>query len=83
MDKKGVLKLYRKMLKASKNFEQYNFREYSKRRVRDGFKENKAVNDQKRLKELIIDAQDNLGVIERQSKLSQLYIAPDLVIEKK
>lgn len=44
---------YRQLLRQSEQFASYNFREYAKRRTRDAFRENKAVEDQRKIQELV------------------------------
>lgn len=44
---------YRQLLRQSEQFASYNFREYAKRRTRDAFRENKAVDDQRKIQELV------------------------------
>ncbi|KDN67132.1 putative complex 1 protein [Colletotrichum sublineola] len=44
---------YRQLLKSGDQFAAYNFREYAKRRTRDAFRENKNVEDPRRVQELI------------------------------
>jgi LYR motif-containing protein 4 len=41
------------MLRQGGQFSAYNFREYAKRRTRDAFRENKDVEDERRIQELI------------------------------
>jgi hypothetical protein len=53
---KGVFVLlsqYRQLLRQGDQFAAYNFREYAKRRTRDAFRENKSVDDPRRIQELI------------------------------
>uniref|UniRef100_A0A1B0CM77 Complex 1 LYR protein domain-containing protein n=1 Tax=Lutzomyia longipalpis TaxID=7200 RepID=A0A1B0CM77_LUTLO len=46
MSSKGkILSLYKLMLRESQKFTSYNYREYARRRIRDGFRDNKAVSD--------------------------------------
>jgi hypothetical protein len=54
---------YRQLLKQSDQFAAYNFREYAKRRTRDAFRENKNVDDSKRVQELIRDGMRELQVL--------------------
>jgi hypothetical protein len=44
---------YRQLLRQSEQFASYNFREYAKRRTRDAFRENRAVEDQRKIQELV------------------------------
>jgi hypothetical protein len=44
---------YRQLLRQGNQFSAYNFREYAKRRTRDAFRENKGVDDPRRVQELV------------------------------
>lgn len=44
---------YRQLLRQGTQFTAYNFREYAKRRTRDAFRDNKGVNDERRIQELV------------------------------
>jgi hypothetical protein len=44
---------YRQLLRQGNQFSAYNFREYAKRRTRDAFRENKNVDDPRRIQELM------------------------------
>lgn len=44
---------YRQLLRQGAQFSAYNFREYAKRRTRDAFRENKDVDDPRRVQELV------------------------------
>jgi hypothetical protein len=44
---------YRNLLRFSNRFAAYNFREYSKRRTKDAFRENKGVEDPRHIQELL------------------------------
>ena len=48
-----TLRQYRQLLRQGTQFPAYNFREYAKRRTRDAFRENKAVDDPRRVQELV------------------------------
>ncbi|XP_038070137.1 LYR motif-containing protein 4-like [Patiria miniata] len=76
-----VLKLYREILRESKKFTGYNYREYALRRTKVAFRENKSLTDEAKIKALIQEAEENLQIIKRQVVLSQLYKDPSLVIE--
>lgn len=68
-----VLSLYRQMLRASQKFDNYNFREYSLRRVREEFHRHKNEQDSAVIEALVKKAKENLEIIERQSLISRLY----------
>ena len=44
---------FRQLLRQSSQFANYNFREYAKRRTRDGFREHGAEVEERRVQELI------------------------------
>lgn len=44
---------YRQLLRQGNQFAAYNFREYAKRRTRDAFRENRSVEDPRRVQELV------------------------------
>lgn len=76
-----ILQLYKQFMKNARHFNDYNFREYFLRRARLGFKENKEVHDPQTLSTLFVEAQRDLGVLKRQSVLSQMYTFDKLVVE--
>ncbi|XP_040160410.1 LYR motif-containing protein 4 [Anopheles arabiensis] len=81
--KMKVLSLYKQLLRASQKFDSYNYRMYALRRIRDAFRENRALTDNAAIASELSYAQKNLEIIKRQTVIGQLYGAPDkLVIEK-
>lgn len=44
---------YRQLLRQGEQFASYNFREYAKRRTRDAFHENKAIQDPRQIQEFV------------------------------
>lgn len=44
---------FRSLLRQSREFASYNFREYAKRRTVDAFRENKGVTEERRVQELM------------------------------
>ncbi|XP_065064240.1 LYR motif-containing protein 4-like [Rhopilema esculentum] len=78
-----VIKIYRQMMRAGEQFGSYNFREYAKRRIRDGFKEHINEADGIKIKSSIVKAQENLALIKRQVLIGQMYHPEKLIIEKK
>lgn len=47
-----VRSLFRSLLRQSRQFAAYNFREYAKRRTRDAFREHSTESDARRIQEL-------------------------------
>ncbi|XP_035891724.1 protein bcn92 [Anopheles stephensi] len=81
--KMKVLSLYKQLLRASQKFDSYNYRMYALRRIRDAFRDNKALTDGATIASELSYAQKNLDIIKRQTIVGQLYGARDkLVIEK-
>jgi len=80
---KEVLSVYRQLLRASQQFTNYYFREYSIRRTREDFRANRSVSDAQRITQLLDYARRNLDIIKRQALIGRLYGHQDLVIEAK
>lgn len=76
-----VLALYKQMLENAYKFDNYNFREFAKRKVVDSFKKNKNISDPEAVKTLYNDAINNLAMLKRQSTISQMYTFDKLVVE--
>lgn len=68
-----TLALYKVMMRESSKFNDFNFRSYFQRRVRDGFKESKSLTNGPQIQEQLTIAKQNLEMIRRQSTLSQLF----------
>jgi len=79
--KEQVLQLYRQFMRASSRFNNYNFRHYFLRRSRDAFKESKNVEDPEKIHSLLSKAREELQVLQRQSRISQMYTTDKLVVE--
>ncbi|XP_055606137.1 LYR motif-containing protein 4-like [Uranotaenia lowii] len=77
-----VLSLYRQLIRESQKFTSYNFRNYALRRIRDSFRDNKALNDSALIESQLQFGQKNLEMIRRQVLVSQLYQTDKLVIEQ-
>ncbi|KAJ3412305.1 LYR motif-containing protein 4 [Chytridiales sp. JEL 0842] len=78
-----ILDLYRSLLRSARLFTAYNFREYVQRRSKDAFRNSQSVQDAREIRRLYEFGKKELGVAERQGRLSQMYSGIDkLVIEK-
>ncbi|EHK17175.1 uncharacterized protein TRIVIDRAFT_41665 [Trichoderma virens Gv29-8] len=73
--------LYRQLLRQGNEFSSYNFREYAKRRTRDAFRENAAVEDPRKIQELIQKGLKELQTMKRQTVIGQFYKLDRLVVE--
>jgi hypothetical protein len=58
-----VRSLYRQLLRQSKQFAAYNFREYATRRTRDAFRENQTVTEEGKVQDLIEKGQKELRML--------------------
>lgn len=76
-----ILSLYRQLIKNSKHFTNYNFREYFLRKSRLEFKQNMNLTDPKKIQDMFATANNELSVLKRQSIVSQLYTFDKTVIE--
>ncbi|XP_041376509.1 LYR motif-containing protein 4-like [Gigantopelta aegis] len=76
-----VLSLYRLLLRAGRQFTDYNYRNYALRRARDAFHENKTVADKQKIQDLVNEAKKNLEIIKRQVIIGQMYGHGKLIIE--
>lgn len=73
------LNLYKKLFTQATKFNDYNYREYAKRRIRDHFRAGEK--DQAKLRALYEFGLRELKSLKRQTTLAQLYISPKLIIE--
>ena len=80
-NKHAVLGLYRAMLRSSSKIENYNFRSYAKRRVRDAFHAGKMEKDAGRVTALLYSARENQKLIDRQVLLGSMYRDQAVIIE--
>jgi len=58
-----VRSLYRSLIRQSKQFAAYNFREYARRRTQDAFREYSTVSDERRIQELMQHGLKELQVL--------------------
>eukprot|EP01133_Synstelium_polycarpum_P000404 gene404-477_t len=78
--KEIVLHLYRSMTREAGKFASYNFREYTKRRVALGFRENKGASPEA-VKSLIAHSLNDMDMLKRQTLINSLYSQRKVVIE--
>lgn len=78
---KQILSLYKQLLSKAYKFDNYNFREYSKRRVHDAFKEHKNLKEEDKIVAFFNEGVDNLALLSRQTAISQMYTSEKLVVE--
>ncbi|KAH7316769.1 hypothetical protein B0I35DRAFT_433951 [Stachybotrys elegans] len=73
--------LYRQLLRQGGQFPAYNFRDYAKRRTRDAFRANAAVQDERDIQELLQKGLKELQAMKRQTVVGQFYQFDRLVVE--
>ncbi|WPK25083.1 hypothetical protein PUMCH_002384 [Australozyma saopauloensis] len=78
---KQVLQLYKSILSKASKFDNYNFREYFRRKAQHDFKEHKNVADEQQITRLYNEGIDQLALLNRQSAISQMFTFEKLVVE--
>lgn len=79
--KQEILSLYKSLLSKSFKFDNYNFREYARRRVVDEFKFNKSLSSPEEITKFYNKGIDQLAMLTRQTTISQMYTFDKLVVE--
>ncbi|EAS35089.2 iron-sulfur cluster biosynthesis protein Isd11 [Coccidioides immitis RS] len=74
--------LFRSLLRQSKQFSNYNFREYALRRTRDAFREHQQETEERKIQELLQKGIQDLRMMKRQTVISQFYQLDRLVVEE-
>lgn len=69
------------MLEKAYKFDNYNFREYAKRKITHSFKENKSLTNQEEINNFYNQGIKDLSMLSRQSTISQMYTFEKLVVE--
>lgn len=73
VSKSQVLSLCRSLLRAGRQYPDYNIREYTKRRTMDGFRMNKDLTDPSKISEVYAEGKEQLEVVERVLKVYLAY----------
>ncbi|GAM90345.1 hypothetical protein ANO11243_083880 [Dothideomycetidae sp. 11243] len=69
-----VRSLYRSLLRTSRQFAAYNFREYAKRRTKDAFREHSTVSDERRIQELMQKGIKELQMLKVRREKKELWV---------
>jgi len=77
----GALSLYHKLMREGNKFKNFNYKEYSKRRIRSEFKENASIKDPRKITQLISKGNLELESLRRQTFLNNMYFDRPLVVE--
>ena len=78
-----TLRLYKQLLREGSKFADYNFREYTLRKIKDTFRQNMNETDACKIKDLNKSAEENLEVIKRQVAIGNMYSHNKIVVEGK
>nr|POE89934.1 lyr motif-containing protein 4 [Quercus suber] len=76
-----VRALYRSLMRQSRQFAAYNFREYATRRTRDAFRAHEQEADARKVQELMQKGLKELQMLKRQTVVSQFFQLDRLVVE--
>ncbi|KAI0287180.1 hypothetical protein BC826DRAFT_1093441 [Russula brevipes] len=79
---KAILQLYATMLKTSRSFSSYNFREYFLRRTKSTFRDIQNERDPERVAALYSDNVKELAALKRGAIVNQLYGGWTLAVER-
>ncbi|XP_032453210.1 LYR motif-containing protein 4B [Nasonia vitripennis] len=77
----AILELYRNLIKESKKWCSYNYREYALRKIRYEFQQNKSLQDPAKIDDCYKRGLESLDVLRRQVTIGNLYKTDKLVIE--
>jgi len=84
LHRNSVLSLYRVLVKEGSKFKNYNFREYSKRRLRAEFEEHRHETNEEKILSLISKGQKELESLRRQVLVNNLYVrGPSIVVDSR
>ncbi|KAL4250969.1 complex I LYR family protein [Abortiporus biennis] len=78
----SLLHLYSSMLRTSRQFSSYNFRQYFLRKTKEQFRDIQHENDPAKLSAFYGDRVKELAVLKRSAIVNQLYGGWKLVVEK-
>ena len=70
---KQILLLYKQLLEKAYKFDNYNFKEYSKRKIVETFKANKSLTNENEINQFYNEGINQLALLHRQTTISQLY----------
>ncbi|TFK31877.1 hypothetical protein BDQ12DRAFT_693410 [Crucibulum laeve] len=79
--RRAILGLYSTMLRTSRSFSSYNFRQYFVRKTKDTFRSIQAESDPTKVRALYSEAAHDLTVLRRSAIVNQLYGGWRLAVE--
>ncbi|SCU78339.1 LAFA_0A06128g1_1 [Lachancea sp. 'fantastica'] len=77
-----VLSLYKQIIRNANGFNNYNFKNYFLRKARTQFHNTKDLKDPETIQQAYDLATHELGVLKRQSVISQMYTFDKQVVER-
>ncbi|KAI8811934.1 hypothetical protein BJ742DRAFT_796092 [Cladochytrium replicatum] len=77
-----IVRLYRSLLRSSRLFSQYNYRQYVRRRSHDAFREHQFESDPATIETLYQNGVRELDIARRQGFISSSFKMPPLVVEQ-
>jgi LYR motif-containing protein 4 len=77
VNKAAVLSLFRSLSREGRKFTDYNFRDYARRRIGAGFRENVGLKSSEDISEQYKLGLDQLASVKRQAMVSSLY--PEMI----
>ena len=81
MSRQQILQLYRQLLKSSRLYASYNYREYVYRRTRDAFHANASISDPRRIDQLYAKGLESLKISQRQGWINSQFALNRLIVE--
>ncbi|KAJ7628610.1 hypothetical protein FB45DRAFT_918748 [Roridomyces roridus] len=79
--RRSILSLYSTMLRTSRSFSSYNFREYFLRRTRETFRTLQNETDGTKIQSMYSDAVAELAVLRRSAAVNKMYGGWRLAVE--
>ncbi|XP_046842775.1 LYR motif-containing protein 4-like [Xenia sp. Carnegie-2017] len=79
--RQDILRIYRLLLIEARNFNNYNYRVYAIRKVRECFRERMNEKDETKIMAFLKEAETSLVSLRRQTLLNNIYGTSKLVIE--
>ena len=83
VSRRSVLTLYRSLLREGGKFQNYNFRQYTLRKIRDSFHQRKHETDTTKITEFIACAEEGLELVRRQVAIGKLYSDEPIAVERR
>jgi len=83
VSRRSVLNLYRNLLREGGKFQNYNFRQYALRKIRDSFHQHKYETETAKITEFMACAEEGLQLVKRQVSIGKLYSDEPIAVERR